>query len=161
MTMLVLYYLIAALLVIVGFMGTVLPTLPGLPLMFGGFLLAAWAEGFHRIGVPTLTLLIILTVIGVCIDFFAGILGAKKSGASKQALSGAFIGALIGLFFGLAGIVFGPVIGAMIGEWHARRDHRQAGKVGLATFVGFIIGTAAKIGCAFAMLFIFLFALFL
>ena len=35
---------------IVGLVGTVLPTCSGLPLVYAGMLLAAWADGFQRIG---------------------------------------------------------------------------------------------------------------
>src|SRR3546814_2357649 len=44
-----LWYVLAALMVIVGLAGTILPALPGLPLVFGGMLLAAWADGFERV----------------------------------------------------------------------------------------------------------------
>ena len=45
-----LWYVIAGLLILVGLAGTILPALPGLPLMFAGMFLAAWADGFDRIG---------------------------------------------------------------------------------------------------------------
>lgn len=159
LTISTLYYSVAALCVFAGLLGTVFPALPGLPLMLGGFILAAWTDGFHRVGSTTITILVILTLIGVAVDFFAGMLGAQKSGASKQAITGALLGSLIGVFFGLIGVILGPVIGAICGEWSAHRDHAQAGKVGLATLIGLMIGTIAKVGCAFAMLATFALAL--
>jgi len=142
----------AAVLVLLGLGGTVFPALPGLPLMFGGFLLAAWLDDFQHLGPLTLLVLVVLTCVGLLIDAFAGLLGAKATGASRQALWGAFIGSLVGLFFGLPGVLLGPLLGAAVGEFAARQDLRQAGRVGIGTFIGFIIGTVAKIGCAFAML---------
>lgn len=44
------YYLIAGALIVIGLLGTVLPVLPGLPVMFAGMLVAAWADDFQRIG---------------------------------------------------------------------------------------------------------------
>ena len=49
-----LLHVLAGLLILVGLLGTVLPVLPGLPVMFAGKVLAAWNDGFTRIGVWTL-----------------------------------------------------------------------------------------------------------
>ena len=76
------------------------------------------------------------------------------AGASQTALWGAFIGGLSGLVLGIVGIIIGPLLGAAIGEFVARRDILLAGKVGIGTFVGFIIGTVAKIGAALTVLLI-------
>ncbi|WP_374421829.1 DUF456 domain-containing protein [Chromobacterium sp.] len=145
-------YSLAALLVIAGLAGTMLPIIPGLPLMFGGLLLAAWLDNFNHLGAISLIIMALLTALGLVIDFFAGLLGAKASGASSQALWGAFIGGIVGMFFGLAGVLLGPLVGAVIGEFIARKDAFQAGKVGIGTFIGFIVGAVAKVACAFAML---------
>jgi uncharacterized protein YqgC (DUF456 family) len=72
------YYLIAAALVVIGLIGTVLPALPGLPLVFAGMLLAAWAGGFEQIGVATVVVLGLLTLASLAIDFWATALGAKR-----------------------------------------------------------------------------------
>ncbi|MGL6071083.1 DUF456 domain-containing protein [Craterilacuibacter sp.] len=154
-------YLAATLLILAGAAGVVLPALPGLPLMFGGMLLAAWLGDFQHIGWLPLTLLGILTAAGMLADFIAGILGAKAGGASHQALWGAFWGSIFGLFLGIAGLIIGPLLGAAIGEYIARRDAFQAGKAGLATFIGLLLGTVAKLGCALAMLLVFASALLL
>ena len=111
-----LWFLVAAILVIVGLVGTVLPALPGVPLVFCGLLLAAWADGFAHAGALTLFVLGVLTVIALAIDFIAGVLGAKKVGASRYAVIGAALGTLLGLFFGLPGLLLGPFVGALVGE---------------------------------------------
>ncbi|GGY02408.1 DUF456 domain-containing protein [Paludibacterium paludis] len=156
-----LWYALSAVLVLVGLAGTLVPALPGLPLILGGLVLAAWADGFTHVGAPTIAILALLTAAGMLIDFVAGLLGAKKTGASREALAGAFIGSLVGLFFGIAGVILGPVIGAVAGELAARRTLPQAGRVGIGTFLGFLAGTVAKLGCAFAMLAAFALALLL
>jgi uncharacterized protein len=143
---------LAVLLVIVGIVGTILPALPGAPLVFGGLLLAAYADGFHRVGAFTLIVLGVLTVVAVAADYAATALGAKRAGASAKAIVGAAIGTLIGVFFALPGLIFGPFIGAVIGEYIARRDLEQAGRAGLGTWIGLVIGTAIKIAVVFTML---------
>src|SRR5687768_5007034 len=106
------YYLIAGALIIIGLLGTVLPVLPGLPLMFAGMLVAAWADDFRHIGAWTLVLLAVLLAVSIAVDVMSGILGAKRVGASNKALFGAGLGGLVGIFFGIPGLLAGPFLGA-------------------------------------------------
>ena len=147
--------LLGGLLVLVGFAGTILPALPGTPLVFAGLLVAAWAEGFEKVGWITLTILALLTILSLVIEVMATSMGAKKVGASWKAMLGAALGTIVGLFFGIPGLLLGPFIGAVLGEYIALRDWRQAGKVGLGTWLGLLFATAAKIALSFAMVGIF------
>ncbi|MBM3117179.1 DUF456 domain-containing protein [Jeongeupia naejangsanensis] len=155
-----LWFLLAAALVLVGFAGTLLPMLPGTPFIFGGMLLAAWADHFTRIGWVTLVILAALLALSVVLDFVAGALGAKRVGASPQAIWGSLIGAVLGIAGGLIGLIIGPFIGAAAGEFIARRDVVQAGRVGVATWIGLLVGAIAKVAVALAMLGVFIFAWF-
>lgn len=148
-------WLVAVVLVAVGAAGVVLPALPGAPLVFAGLLVAAWIEDFQKVGPFTLVLLGLLTVATVVVDFAASALGAKRVRASNWAIAGAMLGALAGLFLGVFGLIFGPFLGAVLGEYIARRDLRQAGKVGLGTWIGLLVGTAAKLALVFVMLAVF------
>ena len=89
---------------------------------------------------------------------FAGSLGAKRAGASREAVIGAALGTLVGIFFGFVGIVFGPFAGAVVGEYMARRNLAQAGRAGVATWLGFLLGIGVKLVLAFAMVGIFILA---
>lgn len=151
-------YVVAALLMLVGLAGTILPALPGIPLVFVGMVLAAWAGGFQYVGWGWLVALGILTLLSLGIDLLAGSMGAKRVGASKWALAGAVLGSLVGLFFGPLGLFAGPFVGALAGELAHRRDLAQAAKVGVGTWFGILLGTALKVGLAFAMLGLFAFA---
>jgi uncharacterized protein YqgC (DUF456 family) len=152
-----LYYLIAATLIVVGLIGTVLPALPGLPLVFAGMLVAAWTGDFQQVGVPMLVVLGLLTVLSLAIDFWATALGAKRVGASRKAVIGAMLGTLGGLAFGPLGLLAGPFAGALAGELLHRRSLDaahigDAAKIGLGTWVGIVFGVVLKLGLAFAML---------
>ncbi|HSN88299.1 MAG TPA: DUF456 domain-containing protein [Thermoanaerobaculia bacterium] len=147
--------LLGGLLVLVGLAGTILPALPGTPLVFVGLLVAAWAEGFEKVGWIILTILALLTLLSFAIEIMATSLGAKRVGASWKAMLGAGIGTIVGLFFGIPGLLLGPFIGAVLGEYIALRDWGQAGKVGFGTWLGLLFGTAAKIALSFAMVGIF------
>lgn len=154
-------WILAIALMFIGVLGIVLPALPGVPLMFAGMVVAAAIDDFQRIGWITLTVLGVLTVLAVVVDFLAAVTGVKHAGASRRAIWGALIGTVVGLFFGIPGLIFGPFIGALAGELsvHGRMD--QAGRVGIATWLGLIFGTLAKIAIAFAMIGIFVLAYFL
>lgn len=151
-------WLLAATLIIVGIAGTVLPALPGPPLVFGGLLLAAWIEGFQKVGTVALALLGVFTVLAMAIDLVAGIYGAKRVGASRSALIGASIGTLFGVFLGIAGLIFGPFAGALTGEFLARRNALAAGRVAFGTWLGLVLAVAIKLALVFAMLGLFLLA---
>lgn len=157
----VLWYVLAAVLILIGLAGTVLPALPGLPVVFAGMWLAAWAGGFERIGAWTLSALGMLTLLSVLIDLLASVLGAQRVGASRHGIVGAALGVLAGLPFGLPGIVLGPFAGAVAGELLHVRDLRRAGRVGMATWIGMVVGAALKLALAFMMLGIFVLALLL
>jgi hypothetical protein len=153
------WWILALAMIVLGVAGTVLPALPGAPLVFAGIVLAAWTDGFTRVGLPTLAVLGLLTAIAWATDFVAAALGAKRVDASWLALAGATLGTLAGVFTGFVGLLFLPLAGAAIGEFVAQRDLRRAGKVGLATWLGLLIGTAVKVALVFAMLGIFAAAL--
>lgn len=145
-------WVLSVVLVTVGLAGIVLPALPGTVLIFAGLLLAAWADGFARVGAATLVALGVMTVASYFVDVATMALGMKHLGTTKRAMAGAAIGTLVGLFFGLPGIVIGPFAGAVIGELTVHRQLGRAGSAGVAAWIGFLLGTAVKVGLAFAMI---------
>ena len=153
-----LVWILSVMLVGVGLAGILLPALPGTPLVFGGLLLAAWADGFQNVGVGTVIVLAVLTALAFCVDFISSSLGARGAGASRGAVVGAALGTLIGVFFGFAGIILGPFLGATIGEFVARRNLARAGRAGVATWIGFMLGIGVKLMLAFTMVGIFILA---
>ncbi len=153
-----LLWIASFLLVGVGIAGILLPGLPGTPLIFCGLLLAAWIEGFQNVSIGTMVVLAVLTILALAIDFVSGILGAKRLGASREAVIGAALGALIGIFFGFFGVFLGPFVGAVVGEFIVGRNLGIAGRVGVGTWIGFVLGMAAKLTLAFAMVGIFILA---
>lgn len=155
------FYILGGLLMLVGIIGIVLPALPGVPLMFAGMLMVAWAGDFRLLGPGMLVVLGVLTLLSVLLDVLAGLIGAQRVGASRLALAGAAIGTVVGLFFGLIGVVFGPFIGAFLGELAYSRKSTLATRVGVGTWIGLLLGTIAKIGIAFLMLGVFVLALLL
>lgn len=155
-TLQMLLWLLAVLFIVLGFAGLILPIMPGIPLVFAGLVLLAWAENFAYVGWLTLTVLGLLALLSYGIDFLASALGAKKFGASPRAVAGAALGALGGIFFGLPGIVLGPFVGAVIGEFSQHGSMKKAGQAGLGATLGLLFGALLKIALAFSMVGVFL-----
>jgi uncharacterized protein YqgC (DUF456 family) len=138
-------YLLAAVLVVGGLIGTILPALPGLPMIFGGIWLAAAVDGYRHLGLWWLLLLGTLAALGVIVDFVAASLGARRVGASKAALWGASLGTVVGMFFGLPGLVLGPFAGALLGEFSSSGSVLRSTHVGVGTWLGLLFGTLLKL----------------
>ncbi|MCD0416651.1 DUF456 family protein [Rubrivivax sp. JA1024] len=153
-----LLWMLTVLLMLVGLVGTVLPVLPGTTLVFAGAWLGAWIDGYERVGVYTVVVLGVMAALAWALDYVAALMGAKRVGASPQALVGAAIGTVAGLLAGFVGVLFMPFIGAAAGEYLARRDEQRAMQVGLATGLGLLLGMVAKVAIAFAMVGVFIVA---
>ena len=154
----VLWWVLAALIVVGGLVGTIVPALPGVPLVFAGLLLGAWAGNFIQVSWTTVGILGALTILAWLIDFLAAAMGAKRLGASQRAFWGAAFGAVVGMFFGIPGIVLGPFVGAVVAEISAGRSVHQASRAGYGAWIGVVLGTAAKLAIAFLMVGVFIFS---
>ena len=157
--MTLLLWIVAIVMIVAGVAGTVLPVLPGAALVFGGVLLAAWIDDFARISGWTVTVVAMLALAAWAIDFLSGMVGAKKAGASKLAIVGAALGTFAGLLTGFVGLLFLPLVGAALGEYVADRDAARAAHVGVATWIGLLVGTVAKVAIVFVMVGLFVAAL--
>jgi uncharacterized protein len=150
-----LLWLLAIVLMIVGLIGTVLPALPGVILVLAGVIVGAWIDDFTKVPVWTVVLIGVIAVVAWVTDYVATVLGAKKAGASKLALIGAAVGTLLGILMGLIGVLFMPLVGAALGQYLSEKNSKNAAKVGIATWLGLLVGTVIKIALVFMMLGIF------
>jgi uncharacterized protein YqgC (DUF456 family) len=154
-----LLWILALLMIVAGVAGTVLPALPGAALVLAGIALAAWIDDFARISGWTVALAALFAVLAFCADYLAAAMGAKKAGASPLAIAGAAIGTIAGVFTGFVGLLFLPLAGAALGQYLSQRDVVRAGKVGVATWLGLLVGTAVKVALVFMMVGAFVVAL--
>ena len=150
---------LAVILIGIGVAGTVLPALPGVVFVFLGIALSAWIDDFTTVSGLTVSICLVLSLIAIGLDYVAGMVGAKKVGASREAIVGSFIGTIAGVFSGLWGLLFMPLVGAAIGQYLYDRDLIRARNVGIATWLGMVIGMLIKIAITFLMIGIFVFAL--
>jgi uncharacterized protein YqgC (DUF456 family) len=151
----ILLYAAAAVLIVVGLIGAIVPVLPGIPLIFSGIWLIAGVDHYQHIGLWWLLAVAGVGAVGLMLDLFAAALGAKRVGASKQAVWGALAGTVIGVFFGLPGVFLGAFFGAVMGELSAGNSVLRSTHVGVSTWVGLIFGSIIKLVSSVTMLALF------
>jgi uncharacterized protein len=143
---------LTSVLMLLGVAGSLLPVLPGSPLIFAGAALYAWQTHFTVVNWNDLIVLGILALAGQGLDYAATALGAKKYGASRWGMIGACIGGMLGLLAGsLIGLVIGSFAGAVILEFLKGSDLKASVKVGYGTLIGFLCGAVGKVIIAFTM----------
>jgi uncharacterized protein YqgC (DUF456 family) len=152
-------WILAVLMIVIGVAGTILPALPGIILVLAGIVLGAWIADFTVVTGVTVAIVAVLALLGWLVDYVSGVLGARRAGASKEAIVGGLIGTVIGVFTGLWGLIFMPFAGAFIGQYIVDRDMIRARDVGFATWLGMAVGTVAKVAIVFLMIGIFIAAL--
>lgn len=144
-----------------GAIGTFLPVIPGTPLIFIAALGYGYYEEFTHVTPTVLAVMFGLMIIAFLIDYFAGVIGAKKYGATRYGTWGAFIGGIIGiLVLSIPGLIVGPFAGAVIGEVLSGRKAQDALRVGLGTVIGLAGGAFVKFLLALTMVVVFLTSLF-
>ncbi|MDQ3499214.1 MAG: DUF456 domain-containing protein [Actinomycetota bacterium] len=118
-------------LMVMGLLGSVVPGLPGVTLIFLSALVYATLTDFRWVGVVILVVLFIFAAIAFVADFVATSYGARRFGASNWGTVGGAVGgiagALIGLLFlgigSLFGLILGTIAGVFIGEYLRRERH--------------------------------------
>lgn len=121
---------------LVGLAGSVLPGLPGVPLIFASALVYAYVTDFEVVGASVLVLLGLFALLAFVADLLATTYGARRFGASNWGTVGGAIGGLIGtlagaLFFGvgaLFGLLAGTIGGVFVGEYLRRQRHTSTGE---------------------------------
>jgi uncharacterized protein YqgC (DUF456 family) len=146
---------LAAAVIVVGLVGAIVPVLPGIPLIFAGIWLIAGVDGYRHLGLGWLLGIAAVGAVGLVVDLLAGALGAKRMGASQQAVWGALIGTLIGLFFGIPGLLIGPFVGAVLGELSAGNSVLRSAHAGVSAWVGLMFGTIIKLVSSLMMVALF------
>lgn len=150
------------LLIVIGFIGSALPVLPGPPLAWIGYLLLRWTsyiadnERYNII----LWIMLFFVIAVTLLDYLVPVLGTKKWGGSKSGMWGATIGLVIGLFLGPIGIIAGPFLGAFLGELISGKKEKEALKAGWGSFLGFLLGVGMKLMVCATLLFLFIYQVF-
>ena len=143
------------LVMLAGLIGSLLPVLPGTPLILMAAIGHRLYFGASSISNPVLITLVVLVLVSMLFDFLAGMLGAKKFGATWRGMVGAVIGGTIGLFFSLPGIILGPFLGAILLEMLGGRKFKPAARAGFGALVGLLLGIVGKFSIGVVMMILF------
>lgn len=142
-------------LVVVGFLGTFLPILPGTTLIYIGIVLHYFLFGMEesRLTWQGLVFITLLYILSLVLDWVSGAIGAKWFGSSKYGVIGAIIGGIVGLFFSLPGLIIGPIVGVFAFEMiFAKKEVKEASNSTVGTVVGGIAGVIAKVLLSLGMI---------
>ncbi len=142
----VLGLLIAILFFAAGVAGTVLPALPGVPLIFLGMVIYGLFTGFYNLSLWFFILQAAAVALVFFIDFAANAWGVHRYGGSQAAIWGSIAGLVLGiLLLGPLGIILGPFLGAVAGELIDKKPLDRAVRVGFGTLLGLAGGTVLKL----------------
>jgi uncharacterized protein YqgC (DUF456 family) len=128
--------------------------LPGLWVMVGAAILHRVAGRSDEMGVAFLALIAALALVAEIVEAVLGVAAARRYGASRWGMWGAFLGGIAGAIalspiLPLAGTLFGAFVGAFVGafalEWWKSRAFRASWRAGLGAFVGRVAATAVKV----------------
>ena len=154
-----LFSILAGILLAGGFVGCIVPVIPGAPLAWAGLLLAYFSD-YNDISVFCLVITAIVAIVISILDNFFPSIMTKKTGGSKYAVIGSTIGLFAGFFIAPISLTVGAFLGALIGELiHSNGNFGTSLKAAFGAFLGFIVSTGLKmiVVAIFVMIFVFSF----
>jgi uncharacterized protein YqgC (DUF456 family) len=152
--------LMALVVMLIGLAGSVIPGIPGSPLILVAAVGHRMWFGQNSASYTALAIIFILMLLSIALDFLAGMFGAKKMGATWKGVLGAVIGGIAGLFFNLPGLILGPFVGAFVFELLGGREMKASAKAGAGAMLGLLLGAVGKIACCVAMMAVFFVSLY-
>ena len=151
----IIYFVIALAVMLFGLAGTILPIIPGVPIIFVAIVIHTLLTDFSVISGQAIVVFAVLTVASLLLDWLAGSLGVKRMGGSAAGMIGAFVGMIAGLMIPGAGLfvfILGAFAGAVVFEMLAGKESKTALKAGLGSFIGFLAGTVIKFAIGVVMI---------
>ena len=151
----IIYFIVALIIMLFGLIGTVLPIIPGVPIIFIAILIYTLLTDFAAISGQVIVVFAGLTVLSLLLDWLAGSLGVKKMGGSTAGMVGALVGMIVGLMIPGAGLfifIISAFAGAVVFEMMAGKESKTALKAGLGSFIGFMAGTVIKFAIGVIMM---------
>ena len=138
-----------AIVMAVGLVGTIVPVLPGLLLIWGAGLGYGLFAGFDGIGIAAFAVMTLLLGVGMAMSYVLPKRAGERGGAAKSSLRLGIVGAVIGFFvIPIVGMPIGGALGVLAGEysrlgqWPAAwaTTKRVLGGFGLAVLAEFTAG---------------------
>jgi uncharacterized protein YqgC (DUF456 family) len=139
-----LWWTLILLLMLVGLCGTLIPLLPGTPIIVAAAVLHHFVFGARGASWSTLLALGLMMLVSLALELVSGSVGAKYFGATRWGAIGGILGAIVGIFYGPVGLFLGPLAGALAGELLGGKGLLPAGRSTWGTLLGTVAGMAGK-----------------
>mgnify|MGYP001578144483 FL=1 len=148
--------IIGILLIITGFVGSIVPGIPGPPIAYLSLIILLLIDE-PRVQLSTNNYFVlisigIVTILLTVLDFYLPVWGTKKFGGTRSGTRGSTYGLVAAVIltiltsgFGVLLLIIGPFVGAYLGEKYAGNTDEVALKSGIGSFLGFISGTFIKL----------------
>lgn len=154
--------ILAAVLIIIGIIGSVMPILPGPPIAYAGLIIMHFTAPDYQVSLWFLIPLAVITLAIAILDYLLPSMGTKYFGGTKYGSRGSNVGLIIGVFtswLGPWGIIIGPFLGALVGELIGGQNFSAALRSAFGSFLGFLTGTFMKIVVCLMILGVYLYYL--
>jgi uncharacterized protein YqgC (DUF456 family) len=148
--------LLTCVIMAVGFLGCIIPVLPGPPIIWLGALFYAWRTNFTPVGPIMLAILLLLALVGSTADLWMSFLGAKKGGAALWSQLAALVGGIIGLLvLSVPGLLIGSIGAIVAVEWYRHRDWNAVMRASGGYLAGYLLAMVVEIVVAIIMIALF------
>ncbi|MBI9104468.1 MAG: DUF456 domain-containing protein [Spirochaetales bacterium] len=138
--------LLGSIVVLLGFIGCIVPVIPGPLLSFSGLIILSIAGGFTLYSPGLLIILGIAAAASQFLDNIFPVLASKRAGAGKAGVWGSVSGMIVGMiFFPPLGVIIGAFLGALAGEVLFNRENKDPLKAALGVFTGTLLGIVLKL----------------
>jgi uncharacterized protein len=144
---------LVALVMAVGLIGTVLPFVPGLPLIWGAALVYGLIEGFGITGLVAMAAITVVAIAGMAAKIVLPQRRATTSGAPKSTLLVGSIAGIIGFFvIPIVGLPVGAVAGVYLAEYWRTADPGTAWRSTKQVILGFGLGALFEMSAGIVMI---------
>ena len=102
----------------VGLIGTVVPVIPGLLLIWGAGLVYGIGAGFDTLGIVVFAVMTLLLGVGMAMSYVLPKRAGERGGAAKSSVRLGMVGAVVGFFvIPVLGLPIGGTLGVLVGEY--------------------------------------------
>jgi uncharacterized protein len=136
----------------VGIVGTVVPVVPGLMLVWAAGLAYGLAAGFGPVGVAAFAVMTLLAVAGLVAGWVVPHRAAGRAGAPRMSMAVAAVCAVVGFFVvPVVGLPLGGLAGLYLAELQRTSDAAIAWRTTRSTLVAFGLASLMQLAAGVAM----------
>ena len=137
----------------VGAVGTIVPLVPGISLIWGAGLVYGLDRGFGTVGVVAFAVMTALAVAATVAGYVVPKRRATGAGAARATVWLGVTGAVAGFFLvPVVGLLLGGIVGIYVGERVRTGDSVAAWRATRATITGFGIAALVQFAAALGMI---------